>query len=68
MTRRETEIYNYIVLFINEHGYPPTINDISKGEYTSRSFARNVVNKLCDYNLIDYNPKIHRSIKLKKSI
>lgn len=62
LTERETDILQYIIDFKIVNGFSPTIGEIAKGCYTSRSFARTCVHNLCDKNFIKYDQDRHRSI------
>ena len=66
MTKGEKRIYDYIRGFITLNKFSPTITDIAKGCYTSRSFVRHVLNVLHDNGLIDYKPKKIRTVFITK--
>ena len=55
--------YNFIVSFIKQNGYSPSIRDIVKGTGVGSTNTANYwKKKLRDDGLIDYNPNISRSI------
>lgn len=62
LTRREHDIYDYIVSFKTINGFAPTITEISIGLYTSRSFVREVLYRLQDLGYIRYDDSKRRSI------
>lgn len=50
MTKRQLQIYNFIIKHINENGYSPTIREIGKAvglksSSTTHRHVRNLVNK-----------------------
>ncbi len=64
LTVRERDIYIYIVRFIGQKGYSPTINEIACGVITSRSFVRNVLYKLEDKGFLTFDKHKRRTIVL----
>jgi len=66
LTNKQVEVYNYICNFKTVNGYAPTIDEIAKGLYTSRSYARECVLSLQDFEYITYNPNKRRSIVVIK--
>ena len=43
-TRRNIEVYDFVAAFIEEHNYPPTLDEICAAVgYASRSAAHNAV-------------------------
>lgn len=68
LTRREKEIYDYILSFKLVNGYAPTISEIAKNLYTSRSFVHEVIERLEEYQLLKYHPRKPRTIVIQKII
>lgn len=66
LTRRQRDVYNYILHFKQVNGYAPTMREIANGIITSRSFARECVHVLVDKRIVKYNPKTFRSIVILK--
>lgn len=66
LTKREYDIFNYIVNFKITNGYAPTITEIANGVYTSRSFVRSTIYRLEDKGYVKYNDQKRRSIVITK--
>ena len=62
LTFKQREIYHYILDFKSVNGLSPTISEIAKGTYTSRSYARNCVHELSRKGYIKYDETKRRSI------
>lgn len=61
-------IYNFIVTFISENGYSPSVRDIVNGTGISSTNTANYWKRaLRDEGLISYNPAISRSIVVKNA-
>lgn len=67
LTKREKDIYNYIVAFKLINGFSPTISEIADELITSRSFVRQALYKLEEKGIINYRNKA-RTIVVKKMI
>lgn len=68
LTQREKDVYNYIVSFKIVNGFSPTITEISKGLYTSRSFVRECLESMQDKEILKYIPSKARTIVVQKMI
>lgn len=66
LTYRERDIYNYIVKFKQINGYAPTINEIARALFTSRSFVSTALARLSDKGIIKYIPNKYRTITILK--
>lgn len=65
MTKRQKDIYSFIVNFFNEHGYAPTLDEICAGCYTSsKSYIRETLWKLESKGLVQVTDQKHRAIKI----
>ncbi len=66
MEQNETmeQIYTFIKDYIREHTYPPTLKEIGKGCYMSRTNATRYVDLLQALGRIARNPKLSRGITL----
>lgn len=62
MTKRQKDVYDYIVWFKQTNGFSPTLDEMSKSLYTSKSFIRQCVIALDEQGYIQYNNKKRRSI------
>lgn len=67
MTWKQQEILNFIDTYYQENGMYPTITEIAEALYTSRSWVRECIYRLCDKGYLFYNDKKRRSIVLNKS-
>jgi SOS-response transcriptional repressor LexA len=61
---REQATYNFIVAFIKEHVYSPTLREIAEHLGTSTSMSTLYCNKLEQLELIQRTPRIARSIRV----
>ncbi len=57
-------IYQFIRTFQSEHGYPPTLREISKACYTSHGNVVRHLDKLEAQGLVSREPGRARSIRL----
>lgn len=65
---KKQKVYEYIVRFINEHGYAPSYLEITMGcTLSSTSVASYHAQALADDGKIVYTPKVARSIVLVKN-
>ncbi|MBQ2908410.1 MAG: repressor LexA, partial [Clostridia bacterium] len=63
---RENEVYEYLVNFIEEEGYPPTVREICRDlGFSSTSTAQYYLKKLEDKNLISCGAAKNRAITIK---
>lgn len=58
------EVYAFIAQYIAEHGYAPSIRDISKGCNISRSNVIRYLDRLEAYGHIKRDPGVSRGISL----
>jgi repressor LexA len=65
VTNREKEIYSYILSFIKENGYSPTIREICKGLYITVKTAHTHVMNLKNKGIINHTEKVARSIVVR---
>ena len=68
LTKREMEIYDYIVKFKTVNGFSPTITEMSKVFYCNRNNIRIIIYRLVDKGYITYNPEKMRSIVVTKML
>ena len=62
---RQIEILKFIISFLEEFGYPPSIREIGKGvNLSSTSTVHQHLNKLEDFGLIKRNPTFPRAITI----
>lgn len=65
-TRRELEIYDYVVRYMTEHTYAPSIRDICAGTgLKSTSSVCSYLAALKECGLLEFNREQPRTIKLK---
>lgn len=65
MTERETQIYQYIVEYMQEHMYAPTIREIGKAVgLSSTSSVAFHMERLAVKGLIEIGPESPRKIRL----
>lgn len=65
LTERESQIYNYIVKYMEEHMYAPAIRDIGEAlDIKSTSTVFNYLSRLAGKGLIEVIPESPRAIKL----
>lgn len=63
---RENEVYEYLVNYIEEEGYPPTVREICRDlGFSSTSTAQYYLKKLEDKNLISCGGAKNRAITIK---
>ena len=68
LTNLENEIYNFILSYWNKNGFSPSITDISKACFISRTATHKYIFKLYEKNYISFVPKIARSITIKEQL
>ena len=62
---RQIEILRFIISFLEEFGYPPSIREIAKGvNLSSTSTVHQHLNKLEYFGLIKRNPTLPRAITI----
>ena len=66
-TDRDREILDFIIAFREKKGFSPTIREISRNCYLSKSATIYHIEKLCELGKISLTPNTARSIILKKS-
>ncbi len=67
MNDRELEIYTFINSYTNQHGYAPTVREISKGVYLSSNNAIcKHLDNLSQKGYLRHTPKTPRSIVILK--
>ena len=67
MTERQQTIYEFILFYVEQYGYPPTITDICKGCYTtSREYIRQTLWTFERQGLIELTDGKHRAMKIIK--
>lgn len=65
MTEREKEIYDFIVLYIKEHLYPPSHREIGEAVgYTTEPLVNYHLKKLHKKGFIELKPNTPRAIKV----
>ena len=66
MTARQKEIYQFILKFYGEKGYPPTLNEICAGCYTmARGYIRETLWKFEEWGLIKLEDGKRRAMQIK---
>lgn len=68
LTKRELQVYDYIVKFKTINGFSPTISEMAKAFYCNRNNIRNIVYRLVDKGYITYDADRMRSIVITKMI
>lgn len=68
LTNLENNIFNYILKYWQENGFSPSIADISKACYISRTATHKYIFRLYEKNYISFVPKIARSITIKEQM
>ena len=63
-TERDKEVLLYIQQYQYEKGYSPSVREIGKGLYMSRTSAQRRLCRLVELGYIRMSPKIPRSIVL----
>ena len=67
LTESQKRIFEFIIGYIEEHGYPPSIRDICRGSNLSRpSNATYYLNILADKGYIVRTPGVTRGIRVLK--
>ena len=67
LTDRQTEVYSFIIAFIEEHGYSPSFREIAKGCYFgSISTVAGYIDRLVKKGVLDYTPRTPRTLSPKK--
>ena len=62
---RQIEILKFIISFLEEFGYPPSIREIGKGvNLSSTSTVHQHLNKLEEFGFIKRNPTLPRAITI----
>lgn len=66
LTKRERDVYNYIVTYKLINGISPTMSEIGEGIITSRSFVRRCLQNLEKKGVLEYDGSKRRTINIKK--
>jgi repressor LexA len=61
-------IYEFIVIFIEQHGYPPTMREIADGCYISAGNVVRYLDKLEAERRLIREPRKARSLKLVRKV
>ncbi len=62
---RETEVFDYLVKYLNDEGYPPTVREICKElGFSSTSTAQYYLKKLEDRGMISFGGARNRAITI----
>lgn len=65
LTKKQSEILNFIKLYISKHGYPPSVREIAKNNnVSSPATIQNHLNKLVDKGYIKKDNYKNRTIEL----
>ena len=67
-TERDKEVLLFIQKYIYDHGYSPSIREISKAVYMSRNAVHYHLYKMVELGYLSITPKTARSIVLKMAI
>lgn len=67
-TERDKEIINFISTYHNLYGYSPTVREIGKNLYMSRTAVQRHLYKLVELGYVKMTPKTPRSIVLQVAI
>lgn len=67
-TERDKEVITFISNYIHIHGYSPSIREIGKSLYMSKSTAERHLFKLVELGYLRMTPKTPRSIVLNIAI
>jgi SOS-response transcriptional repressor LexA len=66
LTNSETKILSYIISFKMVNGFPPTLSEIARGNYLSKSRVRDLIETLCEKDYITYTETKSRTINVIK--
>lgn len=66
LTERQTEVLCFIENYIKQHGYSPSLREISKGVFVSKPVAQKHIMNLYDKGYIQITPRTARSIVILK--
>ena len=61
------DAYSFLVNFINEYGYSPTLKELAEHLHCSVSYVKDILRQLVDSGLIYLEPCVRRSIRLVKN-
>lgn len=64
LTQKQRNVYDFILQFIKEHQYPPTVREIGDFFSISSKASHDYIKILNKKKLIEYTPKKSRSIKI----
>lgn len=66
LTERQQETYDFILTFIVENGFSPSLREIANGIYCSKPVAQKHIESLIEKGYISHQPNTARSIVIKK--
>lgn len=66
LTELEKEYVEFIKLYTESHGYPPSIREIANNMFVSKSTAYNHLTVLVDKDVLRFSPRTPRSYVIKK--
>ena len=64
ITKKQLSVYEYICSYLEENGYPPTVQEIAEKTKCSISSAHGKLQRLEKLGLIEVKPYSSRSIKV----
>ena len=67
-TQRDQEIIHFITTYHQLYGYSPTVREIGRNLYMSRTAVQRHLYKLVELGYIQMTPKTPRSIVLKIAV
>lgn len=67
-TYSSEDVFNFLVAYIDQHGYPPTVRDIAEAIGTVPSNVRRYLQMLESDGLIERTPGVSRGIKLLQRV
>ena len=68
ITERQRETYQFILNYILQHGFSPSVREVAQGIYVSKPIARRHIEALIKHGLISVVPRTARSITIQKII
>lgn len=68
LTERQTDTLMFIMNFIIQKGFSPSLNEIAKGIYVSKPVAQRHITALISKGYLTHTPNTNRSYVIKKVI
>lgn len=68
MTFKQNEVLQYIINYYQKYGLTPTITEIASHLFSSRTWIRECIYRLCDLGYLCYDNTRRRSIVINQPI